>query len=210
MKSGPDAFDARTRCRGARSSSALRPRRGGGDMSDRLRPLGAMLASLAAMLLAGCASQTFSLGGTSEPPPAQPTATLLPASIPATDLVGRWGLAAYHKDEDRARTEAAARGQCRQPYNIGRGGSGGVIMHLPDQAQPKEFGLKGAADGHNYIGPPNEPAPGQRDREIVSFDGRVLITRFVDPEVAGRYGTSVYVRCSAEVSPSKKGAAKKG
>ncbi len=42
----------------------------------------------------------------------------LPASIPAQDLVGRWGLAAYHKDEDRARTEAAARGQCSQPYNI--------------------------------------------------------------------------------------------
>jgi hypothetical protein len=38
----------------------------------------------------------------------------------------------------------------------------------------------------------------------------VLITRFVDPEVAGRYGTSVYVRCSAEVSPARKGAAKKG
>jgi len=178
-------------------------------MSDRLRPLGVILASLSAMLLAGCASQTFSLGGTSEPPPAQPAATLLPASIPAADLVGRWGLAAYHKDEDRARTEAAARGQCRQPYNIGRGPSGGVIMHLPDQAQPTELSLKGGADGHNYIGPPNEPAPGQRDREIVSFDGRVLITRFVDPEVAGRYGTSVYVRCSAEVSPSRKGPAKK-
>ena len=115
-------------------------------MSDRLHPLGVTLASLAAMLLAGCASQTFSLGGTSEPPPAQPTATLLPASIPAADLVGRWGLAAYHKDEDRARTEAAARGQCRQPYNIGRGPTGGVIMHLPDQAQPTELSLKGGAD----------------------------------------------------------------
>src|SRR6476619_48691 len=178
-------------------------------MSDRLRPLGAIIASLAAMLLTGCASQTFSLGGTSEPPPAAP-ATLLPASIPAADLVGRWGLAAYHKDEDRPRTEAAARGQCRQPYNIGRGPRGGIIMHLPDQAQPTELSLKGGGDGKNYIGPPNVPAPGQRDREIVSFDGRVLVTRFVDPEVSGRYGTSVYVRCGAEtVAGSKKGAAKK-
>jgi len=180
-------------------------------MSDRLRPLGATIASLAAMLLAGCASQSISWGslsGSSEPPPAQPAATLLPASIPAADLVGRWGLAAYHKDEDRVRTEAAARGQCRNPYNIGRGARGGVIMHLADQAQPTELSLKGGADGKNYIGPPDEPAPGQRDREIVSFDGRVLITRFVDPEIAGRYGTSVYVRCSAEVSPSKKGAKK--
>ena len=29
-------------------------------------------------------------------------------------------------------------------------------------------------------------------------DGRVLITRFVDPEVHGRYGFMVYVRCGAE------------
>src|SRR3954467_12203291 len=141
-------------------------------MSDRLRPLGAILSGLAAMLLAGCASQTFSLGGTSEPPPAQPTATLLPASIPAADLVGRWGLAAYHKDEDRARTEAAARGQCRQPYTIGRGPGGGVIMHLADQSQPQELLLKGGPDGKNYIGPSDEPAAGARDREIIAFDGR--------------------------------------
>ena len=183
-------------------------------MSDRLRPLGATLAAVAAMLLAGCASQSISWGslsGSSEPPPAQPAATLLPASIPAADLVGRWGLAAYHKEEDRGRTEAAARGQCRQPYNIGRGARGGVVMHLADQAQPTELSLKGGADGKNYIGPGEDPAPGQRDREIVSFDGRVLITRFVDPEVAGRYGTSVYVRCGAETAPTakKKAAPKK-
>jgi hypothetical protein len=177
-------------------------------MSVRLRPLGATLAGLAAMLLSGCASQQFSLGGSSEPPPAQATAAPLPASIPAADLVGRWGLAAYHKEEDRGRTETAARGQCRQPYNIGRGPRGGVIMHLPDQAQPTELSLKGGPDGKNYIGPAEEPAGGARDREIVSFDGRVLITRFTDPEVAGRYGTSVYVRCAAEVTPARKGAKK--
>jgi hypothetical protein len=137
----------------------------------------------------------------------------LPASIPAQDLVGRWGLAAYHKEEDRARTEAAARGQCRQPYSISRGPSGGVIMHLADQAQPTELSLKGGPDGKNYIGPGEDPAGGARDREIVAFDGRVLITRFTDPEVAGRYGTSVYVRCGAETGPRPKGAktsAKKG
>ena len=177
-------------------------------MSVCLRPLGATLAGLAAMLLAGCASQQFSLGGSSEPPPAQAAATPLPASIPAADLVGRWGLAAYHKDDDRARTEAAARGQCRQPYNIGRGPRGGVIMHLADQAQPTELSLKGGPDGKNYVGPAEDPAGGARDREIVSFDGRVLITSFTDPEVAGRYGTSVYVRCSAEVTPARKGAKK--
>jgi hypothetical protein len=42
----------------------------------------------------------------------------------------------------------------------------------------------------------------------------VLVTRFVDPEVAGRYGTSVYVRCAASGTATPKGgapkAAKKG
>ena len=113
------------------------------------------------------------------PPPA---GAPLPASIPAQDLVGRWGLAAYHKDEDRARTEAAARGQCRQPYNISRGPGGGVIMHLPDQAQPTELLPQGRAGRQElHRASPRSRAGGQRDREIVSFDGRVLITRFVDP-----------------------------
>ena len=102
-----------------------------------------------------------------------------------------------------------ARGQCRQPYNITRGPSGGVVMHLPDQSQPTELLLKGGPDGKNYIGLAEEPAGGQRDREIVAFDGRVLITRFTDPEVSGRYGTSVYVRCGAETAPGARKAAPK-
>jgi hypothetical protein len=167
----------------------------------RLSPLAA-LATAAVLLLAGCASE-MSVGGGPQVATA-PSGAPLPASIPAQDLVGRWGLAAYHKEDDRARTEAAARGQCRQPYVITRGPSGGVIMHLADQSQPTELMLKGAPDGKNYIGPGEDPAPGQRDREIVAFDGRVLITRFVDQEVAGRYGTSVYVRCGGETAPGKK------
>ena len=159
---------------------------------------------LAALLLAGCASE---MSVSPEVAAAPPAGAPLPASIPAQDLVGRWGLAAYHKDEDRSRTEAAARGQCRQPYSISRGPRGGIIMHLADQSQPTELILKGGADGKNYIGLAEEPVPGQRDREIVSFDGRVLVTRFVDPEVSGRYGTSVYVRCGA-TAPAAKGSKK--
>jgi hypothetical protein len=169
---------------------------------SRLSPA---LATLGALALAGCAS-SMSVSSSPEPVAVQSTSAPLPASIPAQDLVGRWGLAAYHKEDDRARTEAAARGQCRQPYNISRGGRGGVVMHLADQSQPTELILKGGPDGKNYIGLGEEPSGGQRDREIVSFDGRVLVTRWVDPEVAGRYGTSVYVRCGAEGAP----AAKKG
>ncbi len=170
-------------------------------------PRGAVC-TLAAILLAGCATQ-MSVAPAPEAPP--PTAGApLPASIPAQDLVGRWGLAAYHNEADRGRTEVAARGQCRQPYNISRGSRGGIIMHLADQSQPTELVLKGGPDGKNYIGLAEEPAGGQRDREIVSFDGRVLVTRFTDQEVVGRYGTSVYVRCGAETAPgAKKGPAPK-
>jgi len=172
-----------------------------------MRLSGVALAGLVAMALSGCASQ-MSTGPAPETAAAPAGGPPLPASIPAQDLVGRWGLAAYHKEEDRARTEAAARGQCRQPYNIGRGPGGGVIMHLADQSQPQELLLKGGPGGKNYVGPPDEPGGGARDREIVSFDGRVLILRWLDPEISGRYGTSVYVRCAAAGAPAPKGAKK--
>jgi hypothetical protein len=35
-----------------------------------------------------------------------------------------------------------------------------------------------------------------QDREIVSFDGRVMVLKYVDPEVDGRYGTGIFVRCA--------------
>jgi hypothetical protein len=157
--------------------------------------------SALALLLAGCAGG-MNFPGFSQPeaqpqPMAPAPVPTLPPAFPAKDVVGRYGLAAYHNLEDRTRTEAAARGQCRQPYVINAGPSGGVMMHLADQPQPEELQLKGAPGGKTYIGPPGEPG-GMQDREVVSFDGRVLITRFVDPEVHGRYGFMVYVRCGAE------------
>jgi len=60
---------------------------------------------------------------------------------------------------------------------------------------PQELRLKGSPGGKNYIGPAG-PTPGEQDREIVSFDGRVLITRFIDKDAAVRYGNMVYVRCA--------------
>ena len=146
-------------------------------------------------------------GGSTQPTVQEPpVAPEIPSTIRADEIVGRWGYAAYHKPEDRARTEAAARGQCKNPYVIGQGSSGGVIMHLADEATPQELRLKGSQSGKNYIGPAG-PAGGEKDREIVSFDGRVLVTRFVDPEVSGRYGSSVYVRCGA-TAPAAKGSKK--
>ena len=151
-----------------------------------------------ALALAGCTTGTGTggFGGTSQepPPPASPASAPPPPNMNVGDLVGRWGLAAYHKDADRPRTEVAARGQCTNAYTIGRGPTGGVMMHLADAREPRELRLKLGTDGKIYLGP-DGPAPDSSDREVVTFDGRVLITRWVDPEVATRYGTSIYVRC---------------
>lgn len=142
----------------------------------------------------GMSLPSFS-SSSSEPAPEPGVAPEMPASIRADEIVGRWGLASFQNPADRARTEKAAQGQCKQPYVIGAGQSGGVVMHLADQATPQELRLKGSPSGKNYIGPAG-PTPGEQDREIVSFDGRVLVTRFVDKDAAVRYGNMVYVRCA--------------
>ena len=59
----------------------------------------------------------------------------------------------------------------------------------------QELRLKGSQSGKNYIGPESPPG-GPKDREIVSFDGHVLITRFIDSDAATRYGNMVYIRCT--------------
>lgn len=144
----------------------------------------------AAAALAACAGQ----GGS--PTAMNPVAAEVPPAIKPQEITGRWGLAAFHNPQDLKRTEAAARNGCKQPYNIGMGPTGGVIMHMPDKAQPEELRMKGAPGNKTYIGPPGEPAGGMQDREITSFDGRTMTVRFLDPEVSGRYGTQIYVRCA--------------
>jgi hypothetical protein len=155
------------------------------------------IASALALLLGACGGglslPSFSSEPTAVPEPG--VAPEMPASIRSDEIVGRWGLASYQDPKDRTRTEAMARSQCKQPYTITAGSSGGVIMHLADQATPQELRLKGSPSGKNYIGPAG-PTPGEQDREIVSFDGRVMITRFVDKDAGTRYGNMVYVRCA--------------
>jgi hypothetical protein len=154
------------------------------------------IASALTILLAACNSMSLpSLSSNTAPETEPGVAPDMPATIRSDEIVGRWGLASFQNPNDRARTEAAARGQCKQPYVISAGTSGGVVMHLADQATPQELRLKGSPSGKNYIGPPG-PTPGEQDREIVSFDGRVLITRFIDKDAAVRYGNMVYVRCA--------------
>ena len=158
------------------------------------RPSPILTAALFAIALAGCATTS----PTPPEPAAPPVTPTLPPSFPPQDLVGRWGLAAYHVPSDRERTEAAALNACTQPYVITLGPGGGVMMHLADQATPTDLKVKGAPGGKNYIGPAEDPPGGQADREVEQFDGRILILRWLDPEVQGRYGTMVYVRCPAE------------
>ena len=151
------------------------------------------IASALTIFLAACSTSLPSLSPSSAPEPE--IVPEVPATIRADEIVGRWGLASFQNPNDRARTEAAAKGQCKQPYVIGAGATGGVVMHQADQATPQELRLKGSPSGKNYIGPPG-PAGGDQDREIVSFDGRVLITRFIEKDAAVRYGNMVYVRCA--------------
>jgi hypothetical protein len=154
----------------------------------------AMISALTLVLGAcGGGMSLPSFGTSSAPEPG--VAPEMPATIRADELVGKWGLASYQNPADRARTEVQAKAQCKQPYVIGTGKSGGVVMHLADQATPQELRLKGSRSGKNYIGPDGPPG-GQQDREVISFDGHVLITRFVEPDAGTRYGNMVYVRCA--------------
>src|SRR5215211_208380 len=157
-----------------------------------------LVAVLMTLSLAGCtATGTGNFGPSSAPPPTSAAAPAPPPpNLDPSDFVGRWGYAAYQNDADRARTETAARGQCDKAYTIGPGPTGGLLMHLADARELQELRLKLGSDGKPYLGPEG-PAPDVRDREVVTFDGRRLIMRWVDPEIATRYGTSVYVRCGA-------------
>jgi hypothetical protein len=159
-------------------------------------PVAAIAAALA---LAGCSGGSLSsgwgFGSSDQPPQAEQPGPEIPATIRVSEVIGRWGYAAFHKQEDRTRTEAAARSQCNHPFVIGQGPTGGVMMYLADQSELRELRVKGGPGGKNFIGPAGQ-TPGPQDREITSFDGRVMTMVFVDSEISGRYGTGIYVRCA--------------
>ena len=172
-------------------------------MSQPNRPSLSTALVLVTLALGLSACATTNPFGTSTGPqapaaPEQVAFPLLPPAFPPQDIVGRWGLAAYHKDEDRPRIEAAAANQCKQPYVITLGPTGGVMMHLADHPKPEELRLKGAPGGKTYVGPEGDSPGSAQDREVVAFDGRILILRWMDTEVQSRYGTMVYVRCGPE------------
>ena len=140
------------------------------------------LVSIVSAFVAGCAET---------PPPAP--AVVAPAISP-DQLVGKWGLASYHKDTDRARTMKEALAQCNKPYVITKGPTGGLMMNLADQPQLSELVLKPGPDGKTFLGSPGDAGTAD-DRIVTNVDPNSFTTIWVDPDNASRYGTMVYERC---------------
>ncbi len=138
-----------------------------------------------------CLISAFAVGCAENPPPAP--AIVAPA-VSADQLVGKWGFAAYHRDEDRARTIKEAKAQCNRPYVIDKGPNGGVMMNLADQKELSELVLKAGPNGQTYLGPAGDAGTAD-DRIVSNVDANSFTTVWVDPDNASRYGTSVYVRC---------------
>jgi hypothetical protein len=160
---------------------------------QRARPGSVAAGMLGAFLLAGCST----LEEVTNPAATAPSGPLAeqPTSLKREQLVGNWGVASFREEKDRARVEAQARAQCRNPYRIALGPKDGVMMHIADDAKLYELRLKGASDKKTYLG--LEAPPGDfNDREIVTLSDRQMVMRFVDPEIAARYGTFIYVRCA--------------
>jgi hypothetical protein len=163
----------------------------------RQRPvLAAMACSLVLPLaLAACGGGGGGEGLSSPPAGGAAARAPAPAGITRDALVGRWGVASFHTEKDRKRTEAEARAQCKQPYTIARGSGDGVMMHVADDPKLYELRLKAGSGGKAYLGF-EAPAGDPQDREILSHSPSMLVTRFVDPDANARYGTFIYSRCT--------------
>ena len=154
----------------------------------RERKLAPVIGIIGVLVLAGCTTS-----GDTASPAANAEA---PAAFARERLIGQWGVASFHVDKDRPRTEREARAQCSQPYRIAKGPTDGVMMHVADDPKLYELRLKGDTAGRTYLGfeaPPGDP----QDREILSATDKLMTMRFVDPDADRRYGTFVYVRCGA-------------
>ena len=67
-----------------------------------------------------------------------------PTSIRSEALIGRWGVASFRQEKDRQRLAAQARAQCKLPYTITRGPTGGVMMHVADDSPSMSCARKAA------------------------------------------------------------------
>jgi hypothetical protein len=173
------------------------PKGGNGERGDqpigKIGPLRLLQKSGFALALAGILGAGGCLGTQTETALGSASEEVPPA-YGREKLIGRWGVASFHNDKDKVRTEREAKAQCSQPYSISKGSTDGVMMHVADDPKLYELKLKGSTDGKTYLGfeaPPGDP----QDREVLSATDRLLVMRFVDPDANARYGTFVYVRC---------------
>jgi hypothetical protein len=177
---------------GANAETPLRASPPFADAPARAFPAATLRASAALAAIGALVSAC----GTTPGPSSMAATVAAPASIERERIIGRWGVASFHNEKDRRRTEAEARAQCSQPYTIARGPTDGVMMHVADDPKLYELRLKGDAAGKTYLGfeaPPGDP----QDREVLSATDRMVTMRFIDPDANRRYGTFVYVRCGA-------------
>ena len=166
----------------------------GGCFGQFSPPAAAMISALA---LAGCAGGGGLRGAPPRPSrlPCRRRRLKFPPPSGSPRLSGAGAMPPITSPRTGPEPKPLPVAQCNHPYVIGQGPSGGVMMYLADQSELQELRLKGSTTGRNYIGPPGPPG-GAQDREVVSFDGRVMLLRFTDPEISGRYGTGIYVRCA--------------
>ena len=118
---------------------------------------GLAAAAIVAPMLVGCT--------TSGSGPATVANVEAPAAFARERLVGRWGVASFHTDKDRPRTEREARAQCNLPYTIAKGPTDGVMMHVADDPKLYELetqGRQGGQDLSRLRGAAGRPA-GSRD-----------------------------------------------
>ncbi len=173
------------------------PLPGGGDGSlhgsvpPRRRGLTVAVALTCGALLAACnTASNLGLEG-----PATVTVVAPPVPVDPATLPGNWGFASYHEEKDKDRTIAAAKGACGNPYKIGKGPNGGVMMFLADQSKPSELFVKTSSDGRTFIGPRGAPGVVQ-DRVVMFYQNGVLITEWLDKSARERYGSMVLVKCA--------------
>jgi hypothetical protein len=160
-------------------------------MAVKIRGASVGIAHRGGALALVCLLSALVVGCGETPPPAP---AIVSPAVSADQLVGKWGLASYRKDEDRARTIKEALAQCNKPYVINKGPSGGVMMYLADQKEPSELVLKAGPSGQTYLGPPGDAGTAD-DRIVTNVDANSFTTIWVDPDNASRYGTMVYERC---------------
>ncbi len=123
-----------------------------------------------------------------------PEPEVQPIKIDMAALPGDYGLASYHQDEDQERTLQQAKIACNNPYTIGTGANGGVMMHAVGAKQTSEIFLKTDRKGRVFLGP-RGAAGIEQDRYVVSYDERVLVVRWMEPRARTVFGTMIYVPC---------------